>query len=80
MKLSDLTIEEKRERHKHQQKAWRDNNKDRMQFLIKRWRDNNKEQRQTYIDKHKLKLKEYKRKASLYDMCILDCSLQPVEQ
>ena len=76
MKLSDLTCEEKRERHKQQQKAWRDNNKDRMLFLVKRWWDNNKEKRQTYAAKHNEKLQEYKHKASRYDTCILDSALE----
>ena len=75
MKLTDFTEEEKRARQKQQQKEWRDNHRERTQFLIKRWRDNNKERRQTYIANHKHKLQEYKQKAPLYDTSILDCAL-----
>ena len=77
MKLTDFTEGEKRERHKQQQKDWRDNNRGRMQFLVKRWQDHNQERRQAYISKHKQKLQDYKRKAALYDICILDHALAP---
>jgi len=75
MKLTDFTHEEKQERHKQQQREWRDKHRERMHFLVKRWRDTNKEHRQAYMVKHKEKLQEFKRKAELYDQCILDCAL-----
>jgi len=80
MKLTDFTEEEKRERHKQQQKEWRDHHRDRMHFLVKRWHDSNKDRRQTYLANHKQKLQEYKRKAELYDTNILDVALaSPVQ-
>lgn len=43
MTLIGFTEEQKRERHKQQQKEWRENNRERKNMLDKRWRDKNLE-------------------------------------
>lgn len=43
MTLVGFTDEQKRERHRQQQKEWRENNRERKNMLDKRWRDKNSE-------------------------------------
>ena len=75
MKLTDYTEEEKRARHKQQQKEWRDNHRERNKFLIKRWHEKNKDRRLLYTANYKQKLQDFKQKAALYYTCILDCAI-----
>ena len=69
MTLVGFTDEEKRERHKHQQKVWRTANKEHKQLLDKRWRDKHKEM---LLERARL---AYYKKKHMYDDSILSYAL-----
>ena len=67
MTLKGFTDEEKRERLKQQQKDWRIKNKEYLHEQLKNWRTNNKDRIKIHKETRKETVREYKRKAELYD-------------